>query len=173
MRNADAAQRHSGASRLEMLVAISAIAVVATVLGERLLFYQEYAEKVAMDLTIASMRAGLRSKVAGLLIADRLPEVSTLADENPVRWLERNPANYLGELDQVPDQEPRGKWYFDRRRQELVYTANNRRFFTPSVYRDFTVRLRPMRVSAHDGVQRKPREPEWVALVVVNDYQWF
>ncbi|HWQ40086.1 MAG TPA: hypothetical protein VNM24_16000 [Burkholderiales bacterium] len=173
MRNSTAVRRQVGASRFELLLAVSIIAIVAGVLLERLAFYQEYAEKVAMDLTIAAMRAGLRSRVADLLIADRVSEISTLAEENPVRWLDREPGNYLGELDGPPQEEPRGKWYFDRGRQELVYTANNRRFFTPSVYRDYTVRLRAMRIQARVVPAGKKAEPEWVALVIVNDYRWF
>ncbi len=175
MRNLHAAKRQSGASRLELLVAAAVVAVVAVVLLERLAFYQEYAEKVAMNLTIASMRAGLRSQVAGLLIADKVSEIQTLADHNPVSWLEHAPENYLGEIDTPPEEESRGKWYFDRKRRELVYTANNRRHFTPSVYRDYTVRLRPMRVRAPDDSARSGagQEPEWVVLVVVNDYRWF
>jgi hypothetical protein len=173
MRQGLAAQRQSGASRFELLVAVGVVAAVGGVLLER--FYQEYAEKVAVDLTIASMRAGLRSQVAGLLIADRVSEIQTLADRNPVSWLAQPPENYLGEMDAPPEQDARGKWYFDRKRRELVYTANNRRHFTPSVYRDYTVRVRPMRVRAPE---RPPgsgagREPEWVVLVVVNDYRWF
>jgi general secretion pathway protein G len=175
MRYPDAVQRQSGASRLEMLVAGAVVAVLAIALLERLSFYQEYAEKAAMDLTIASMRAGMRSEVAGLLIADRVSEIQTLADRNPISWLKRAPENYLGELDGPPAEEPRGKWYFDRKRRELVYTANNRRHFTPSVYRDYTVRVRPMRLLSMTDPERgtPPKGPEWVALVVVNDYRWF
>lgn len=175
MRHRRAAQRQSGASRFELLLAVGVVAVVGGVLLERVGFYQEYAEKVAVDLTIAGMRAGLRSQVAGLLIADRASEIQTLADRNPVSWLAHPPENYLGEMDAPPEDEARGNWYFDTKRRELVYTANNRRHFTPSVYRDYTVRVRPMRVRA---AQPPPasgagREPEWVVLVVVNDYGWF
>jgi general secretion pathway protein G len=171
MRNTTAVSRHFGASRFEVTVALSIVFVVAGVLLERLLFYEEYREKVAMELTVAGMRAGLRSKVAGLLIDDRVSEISTLADENPVRWLDREPENYLGEFDGAPGENQEGSWYFDRRGRELVYTANNRRYFTPSAYRDYTVRIRVMRVSSPPDSRR--HEPEWVTLVIVNDYGWF
>jgi general secretion pathway protein G len=171
MRNPPAVSRHFGASRFEAMAALSIIFIVAAVLLERLLFYEEYREKVAMELTVAGMRAGLRSKVAGLLIDDRVSEISTLADENPVRWLDREPENYLGEFDGSPGTEQEGKWYFDRRGRELVYTANNRRYFTPSAYRDYSVRVRAMRVQSPATSSR--HEPEWVTLVIVNDYGWF
>jgi general secretion pathway protein G len=175
MRKLCAEPRHSGASRFELLVAVSVIAVSATVLLERLLFYQEYAEKVAMELTVANMRAGMRARIATLLIADRMSEISSLADENPVSWLDRKPENYLGEFEGAPGFAQEGKWFFDRRGRELVYTANNRRFFIPSAYRDYTVRVRVMRVSPVMAATSKARsnEPEWVTLVIVNDYRWF
>lgn len=172
MRAVPAAIRHRGASFYEAAVACVIVGILAGVLLERVLYIQEYAEKSALELTIANLRAGLRSRVADLLLADRVSEIETLADENPMRWLEGRQENYLGELDTPPEEEPRGKWYFDRGRRELVYTASGRRHFSPSVYRDFTVRLRAMRVSA--GGENPPAVGQvWVALVVVNDYRWF
>lgn len=172
MRAVHAAIRHSGASIYEAVVACVIVSILAVVLLERVLYIQEYAEKSALELTISNLRAGLRSRVADRLMADRVSEIEKLADENPMGWLEGQQENYLGELDIPPNEEPRGKWYFDRRRRELVYTANSRRHFSPSVYRDFTVRLRAMRVSA-GGEGPSASGQVWVALVVVNDYRWF
>jgi hypothetical protein len=39
--------------------------------------------------------------------------------ENPVGWIATRPANYVGELDGVPD--GKSVWYFDRQARELVY----------------------------------------------------
>jgi hypothetical protein len=39
--------------------------------------------------------------------------------ENPVDWIATRPANYVGELDGVPD--GKSVWYFDRQARELVY----------------------------------------------------
>lgn len=175
MRIQCAAIRQSGLNRAEFAIAASIVAIVAAVLAERLLYVEEYAEKTAMELTIASMRAGLRARIGELLIADQVSKIATLVEENPVDWLERRPHNYLGEVDAPPAEEPRGQWYFDRARRELVYTANNRLHFTPSAYRDFTVRVRTMPVRSHDlqtGTQPDARQT-WVALVVVNDFRWF
>jgi general secretion pathway protein G len=172
MRAVHAANRHRGASFYETAVASVIVGVLAVVLLERVLYVQEYAEKSALELTIANLRAGLRARVAHLLMADRVSDIETLADENPMGWLEGRQENYLGELDIPPGEEPRGKWYFDRHRRELVYTANSRRHFSPSVYRDFTVRLRAMRVTP-GGEGPSAKGQVWVALVVVNDYRWF
>ena len=175
MRRACDAERQDGFSRVELAVALTVVGVLAAALLERLHYVQEYAEKTAMDLVIAELRSQLRIKVAERLVDGRLAEIPALADEDPFTWLDRPPGNYLGELDREPAQEPRGQWYFNRVSRELVYTANNRRFFSPSVYRDFTVRLRLMRIIPDSRAETAVggRQPEWVALVVVNDYRWF
>lgn len=175
MRKPHAADSQLGASLLESAVAISVVGVLAATLLQRLLYVEEYAEKTAMELTIANMRAGMRGRVGLLLIADQASKIPTLAGENPVQWLEREPENYLGELEQAPRPQPKGKWYFDLKRRELVYTANSRAHFTPSRYQDYSVRLRVMPVPALQTMSgaHTPRQQDWVALAVVNDYRWF
>ncbi|MEX0958098.1 MAG: hypothetical protein WDZ63_02310 [Burkholderiales bacterium] len=163
--------RQRGASRVELAVVVVVFGALATVFLERMLYYQEYAEVVAMEMTVANLRTGLRYRVAELLLEDKVSKIPTLAESNPMDWMDPAPENYIGELDTSPEDEPRGKWYFDHGRRELVYTANNRRFFSPSVYRDFSVRFRVMRIGEREtggaGISQ-----EWVALVLVNDYSW-
>lgn len=171
MRAISDATRQRGASRLELAVVVVVFGALATVFLERTLYYQEYAEMAAMELTVENLRAGLRFRVAELLLEDKVSKIPTLAEANPMDWLERKPDNYIGEVAYAPEDEPRGEWYFDTTRRELVYTVNNRRFFSPSVYRDFSVRYRAMRIggqqTAGAGISQ-----EWVALVLVNDYRW-
>jgi len=144
------------------------------VLLERALYYQEYAEKTAMESTVENIRTGLRYKVADLILANRMSEIPALADENPMDWLAERPPNYLGELDWVPADEPQGQWYFDKRNRELVYTVNNRRHFSPSAYREFSVRYRAMRTSAGAVTDSSPNfTGTWVSLVLVSKYSWF
>ena len=76
-----------GASRLELVVSIVLVGIFATVFLERTLYYQEYAEMTAMEMTVANMRTGLRYKVAELIMNNRMSEIATLADENPMTWL--------------------------------------------------------------------------------------
>ena len=163
-----------GLSFLEFAVCMALMGIIVGVLLERALYYQEYAEKTAMEWTAANIRTGLRYKVAELILANRVSEIPTLADENPMNWLAERPGNYLGELDPAPAYEPKGQWYFDKRNRELVYTVNNRRHFTPSSYRDFSVRYRAMRVSAGAVTDRSPNfAGTWVNLVLVAEYGWF
>src|SRR6185369_8749308 len=112
-----------GASQLELVVSMVLFAVFLIVFAERAFYYQEYGEKAAMEMTVVNMRTGLRYKVADLIMNNRVSEIPTLADENPMDWLADKPENYLGEFDGAPQQAAAGKWFYDKRNRELVYTV--------------------------------------------------
>ena len=119
-----------------------------------------------MEMTVANMRSGLRYKVADLIMNNRLSEIATLVDENPVKWLASLPENYMGEFDSAPRTAIAGRWYFDRTKHELVYTPNNRRRFVPSSGEHFKSRYRAMPVKAPQVNQPKGTHPQtWVSLV--------
>jgi type II secretory pathway pseudopilin PulG len=165
--------RTKGISRVELLVVVAVVGVIGGVFLERMRYYQEYAEMTAVDVTVEHMRTGLRYRVGELLVDSRMSEISSLADENPVNWLDTRPPNYLGEFDGAPPEtDVKGQWYFDSRQHELVYTANNRRFFTPAAYRDYTVRLRAVRLQGDPRDPAQKGQPAWVSLVQVSDGRW-
>ncbi|HTN65137.1 MAG TPA: type II secretion system protein, partial [Burkholderiaceae bacterium] len=93
-------QRAHGASRLELLIAVIVIGIVAGLLLERLTRYQEYAEKTVMEATIANLRSGLRVRVAELMVGGQMGRMGDLLRENPITWLAAPPANYAGALPQ-------------------------------------------------------------------------
>jgi hypothetical protein len=127
-----------------------------------------------MDLTVANLRTGLRYKTGDLLIRDKVSEIPTLADENPVNWLQDHPENYLGEFDLRPDADLRGKWYFDKTRHELVYTVNNRRHFLPASDQDYALRWHAVRQRAKNGsISGSQSNVQWVALIQVAGGRWF
>ncbi len=154
-------------------MSIVLLGIFLAVFLERAFYYQEYVEKAAMEMTVANMRTGLRYRIADLILTNRLSEIPTLADENPVNWLAEPPENYLGEFDSPPRDGTAGKWFFDKRNKELVYTVNNRRHFVPNEGRVFTIRYRAARIqgqastsSRHTGVQ------VWVELGRPQGYSW-
>ena len=166
--------QQSGFSLFELVAAIAIIAVFTGVLLQRTLYLQEYAEMTAMDLTVANLRTGLRYKTGDLLIRDKVSEIATLADENPVNWLQDHPENYLGEFDLKPNTDLRGKWYFDKTRHELVYTINNRRHFLPASGQDYALRWQAVRLPAkEEDLSGSRNKVQWVALVKVTGGRWF
>jgi prepilin-type N-terminal cleavage/methylation domain-containing protein len=166
--------RQRGFSLFELVAAIAIMGVLAGVLLQRMLYLQEYAEMTAMDLTVANLRTGLRFKTADLLMRDKVSEIVTLADENPVNWLQDHPENYLGEFDLKPETDARGKWYFDKTQHELVYTINNGRHFLPASGQNYALRWQAVRVRAKDeNISGSTSSAQWVALVQVSGGRWF
>lgn len=167
-------QRQRGFSLSELVAAIAIVGVFGGVLLQRMLYLQEYAEMTTMDLTVANLRTGLRYKTGDLLMRDKVSEIATLADENPVDWLQNHPENYLGEFDLKPDTDLRGKWYFDKTRHELVYTINNRRHFLPAGDQDYALRWHAVRLRAkEENISGSKSNVQWVALVQVAGGRWF
>jgi type II secretory pathway pseudopilin PulG len=167
-------QRQRGISLFELVAAIAIVGVFGSVLLQRMLYLQEYAEMTAMDLTVANLRTGLRYKTGDLLMRDKVSEIATLADENPITWLQNHPENYLGEFDRKPDTDLRGKWYFDKTRHELVYTVNNRRHFLPASDQDYALRWHAVRLRAkEENISGSKSNVQWVALVQVAGGRWF
>lgn len=119
-----------GFSLLELVLALVVLTLVAGVFAHRFRYLQEYAEKTAMEMTVMNMRTGLRYKVAGLMMENRMQELPLLLQENPINWLEKPPANYLGELINPANHEiPAGSWYFDGARRQLVYRLSLNSYF--------------------------------------------
>lgn len=123
------------------------VVIIASVLGgvllDRLQYYQDYAEKTAMDVTVRNMRNGLRLQVADLMMQDKMIDVDKLLKQNPITWLEKPPPNYVGELTAPDDDAIRpGSWYFERSRHELIYLPTTHRFFYASMPLEKKIRYR-------------------------------
>lgn len=164
-----------GITLLELVVAVGVIAVLAAILLDRLLYYQEFAEKTAMEVTAENIRTELRFRLGELIAKQDQVAIAHLAAENPIHWLERPPPNYAGEL-RAPalEEAPPGSWYFDTASSRLVYRPNRSGHFVggqpgeiPEVH--YRTVVWPQ-AGAIDGV--KPRA-EWARLELVSAYSWF
>lgn len=148
------------------MVSIAIISTLAYVLIEAIGYVQEAAEKTAMERTVSAIEFGLRYEAASRRASGREGEIPGLAKANPVQWLERPPQNYLGELAEDPGPKaPRGAWYFDTRKKELVYRINRGDRFRSGKDGRKEVRWRVVieGADAHGGV----------ALVPLVSYGWF
>jgi prepilin-type N-terminal cleavage/methylation domain-containing protein len=163
--------RHAGFSLFELLVGITIVGLLGTALSERMLRYQEYAEKTAMEVTARNIATGLRMQVADLMMRDRLYELDRLLQANPIAWLAVPPPNYLGERASAPeDTVARGKWYFDSGRRVLVYTPFHRRFFIPRLREGNSVSYRVTAVPV--GSSGGTRRLEGLSLLLLSPYRW-
>lgn len=164
----------SGRVRLEVALPLAVVAVLMAVLLERVLYYEEYAEKTMVDLTLASLRAALHVRRAEAVVARAFGEEVAMPEANPVRWLGVVPPNYAGEFDgAAPPGEGDGIWFYDRATRELVYRPSLQRHFVPSAGGGREVRVRFVRrvVPAADPAHALPWEG--AAVVLARPYQWF
>ena len=119
-----------GFSLIELVAVIVVIAVLAAVFLDRVLWYQERAEKAAMESVVGVLRGALHLQAVRRLVAGQGPELSELVDENPMTWLATRPGNYAGM--RTPDAAatvPVGHWYFDVADRSLVYRLRQHRYF--------------------------------------------
>lgn len=164
---------------LEFLVALIAISTLGAVLLDRLLFYQEAAEKAAMEQMAFALRSALRYQVVEQLMKGKPQSIAGLAGANPMHWLAEPPAAYAGELfAPEPGQVPKGSWYFDLKDRHLVYVVLNGAHFIPGARGRkevrYVVRSEPVRQTPQVG--RNPadkQEVNGVALVLAEPYAWF
>ena len=167
----------SGFSLFEFLVVVTSIALLGGVLLERVRFYQEQAEKAAMEQMVGALRSALRLQIAERLSKGR-QGLAELLGQNPMDWMIGKPLNYPGERPSAePGKASGGSWYFDRRDRCLVYVVGNGRHFAPNA-----VGRKEVRYQVQPFIGGKPQAAEnpadkqvidGVALVLLEPYQWF
>jgi len=136
--------KQRGASLLEFGVAVAVVGILATILLQRLFYYQGEAERVAVEHTVANVRSALEFKVAQGKLPGGSIDLTILAEQNPLNLLKNKPANYAGEFFQPSDDDVgKGNWCFDRYDKSLIYLLNNGNSFrdAPSKRLKFKVKL--------------------------------
>ena len=113
-----------GFSLIELAVAITAISVLLYFLLDRVLYMQDMAEKTEVEETIRSINYGLRLEAASRLARGLNPGQLPLENENPIKWLNAPPRNYLGEYAKAPESAKPGFWYFQPAERRLIYRPN-------------------------------------------------
>lgn len=117
--------RKNGHSLLEFAIVVSVFALLLAVALDKLGFYQQAGEQASVQALQINLRAALAGQVMTLQARGRESEMAALAGANPVRWLERPPAGYAGELSAAQAAGlAAGSWYFDPVLHVLVYVRN-------------------------------------------------
>lgn len=118
------AEASRGFSLVELAVALAVMAGLLYFLLDRVLYMQEVAEKTEVEETIRSINYGLRLEAASRLARGTSPGQLPLEKDNPIKWLNTPPRNYLGEFAKAPDGAKPGFWYFQPDERRLIYRPN-------------------------------------------------
>ena len=167
-RSAAGRQHWRGFALFELAICVAIMAIVASVLLQRLQFYQEQVERVAMEQVVVALRSALHAKLASLYISNG--ETSSLVDQNPMDWLSRKPKNYLGEFYSPGPQEVAGDtWYFDRSGKNLVHLLTKGNLFQSNESKRviFKVELNHLNLPQDKSLKAGGRH-DGVVLVQVN-----
>jgi general secretion pathway protein G len=156
-----------------LTVCIALIGVFAGVLLERLLYYEEAAEKAVVELQATTLKVALQVHVGDLISRNQKLDYAVIARENPMRWLEQPLAGYRGEFSaDVAAELPKGSWYFDRSTAELVYLVKLDRNLR--LASDGPARVRwHVRLVRPEGAPAKDSTVVGLQFVPVVPYRWF
>jgi general secretion pathway protein G len=165
--------RAAGFTALELTIAIALIAVFASVLLDRLLYYQEAYEKANMEYWANVIKLGLQIRVGHLMAQNRMVDYAEVARENPIGWLDEPPPGYRGEVIATgnPQIAPRS-WYYDRTRRELVYVVGQSRYLVPDSDGKARVHFR-VKVVRPDGVAARDSMVLGLQFAPAEPYRWF
>lgn len=162
--------RNAGISLLEIVMALLLVTVLATFAADRTLGYVEYAEKVAMETHIATLKRALAARAAELLVAGKYDTIGSLRDENPIQWLADPPTNYAGLLGEAASP-AEGVWYYDAAAHELVYRPRRRKSFVPGPDGRAEIRFRVEVLERDKGTNATPRLAS-LTIRPTQPYQW-
>ena len=164
------ARRQSGATRLELAVATVLAVLLVGVLLNSIISYQAEGERVAAKQLIGSLRTAFAVRSAQAISTRGEPGLLALAQQNPMNWLQRRPANYLGEY-YSPRKEalPRGNWFFDRRATTLVYLPAGQKSFSSEIQKVLIFKVKLVRVSGPVDAARQEKGSAGLVLDEVDD----
>src|SRR6266702_937290 len=77
-------RKPAGLTLVELIVVVCIIALCAVLLLERLRFYQEAAEKAAMEYTVGAVKSALQLRAAAMLLKGQGRNIDSLVNVNPV-----------------------------------------------------------------------------------------
>ena len=165
--------RQRGFTLIELAVVVSVVVILISTLLNRVWYYQEQAEKTAMEQVAGALQEALTMEYGSLMTNHKETLVSELVLDNPMNWLQKIPGNYAGEYyDPTPRAVAPGNWVFDLKSRELIYVINRSEHFMPGRDGNKWVRYHVRLVySSLPGGGKK--ELSGVLFEPVEPYTWF
>lgn len=125
-------KRDLGITLFELIVVVAIIATLMGLFMNRVLFYQELAEKVAMEEVVVTIQSALHLQFAQDATRGKLYDAPPYVRDNPMGLLQKRPKNYAGEFyDPTPASITPGHWMFDLKSRDLIYLPDRTGHFMP------------------------------------------
>lgn len=125
-------KRDLGITLFELIVVVVIIATLMGLFMNRVLFYQELAEKVAMEEVALTIQSALHLQFAQDATRGKLYDAPPYVRDNPMGLLQKRPKNYAGEFyDPTPVSIAPGHWMFDLKSRDLIYLPDRTGHFMP------------------------------------------
>lgn len=166
-----------GFTLIELIVVIIIVVVMMGLFVDRMLFYQEQAEKAAMEGVVSAIQSALVLQYAQILTRGKPSDLAALVQDNPMDWLQKKPPNYAGEFyDPTPLSVESGNWVFDLKTRDLVYVLRNANYFRPGKDGRKWIRFRVVikyEISHLPSLRDAPAELTGTLFEPVEPYAWF
>lgn len=166
-----------GFTLFELIVVIVIIVTIMALFLDRAQFYQEQAEKTAMESVAGSIQSSLTLQYSQVMTRGKPSDVAALELDNPMSWLQQKPRNYAGEFYDIgaATVEP-GNWAFDLKARQLVYLPRNNNHFIPGADGRKWIRFHVVTVyqpSRLPSLKNQPRELTGIVFEPVESFSWF
>ncbi len=169
--------RAQGFTLIELVVAIIIIMIMMAILLNRVRYYQEQAEKTAMEEVAGALQSALLLQYGQLLTRGQASDIAALVSDNPMSWLQKRPRTYVGEFfDPLPNSVVDGSWLFDLKSRDLIYIPRNHDNLRPNKEGKTWIRFH---VTTHYETSRLPSlqdaPPTLTGILFepVEPYVWF
>lgn len=166
-----------GFTLLELVIVIAIIVTLMGLFMNRFMYYQEQAEKTAMQQVAGAIQSALVMQYGQILTRGKPSDVAVLAQDNPVNLLQKKPRNYAGEFyDPAPQSVAPNSWMFDLKTRDLIYVLGESNYFRPGKdgrkWIRFHVALK-YAASSLPSLQNEPADLTGLLFEPVEPYKWF
>tara|TARA_R110002072_G_scaffold296981_1_gene469359 strand:- start:5476 stop:6084 length:609 start_codon:yes stop_codon:yes gene_type:complete len=188
-------------SRMELVIAILVLAILAGVFSRHMLIVFAKAEQSMINSTIINFNTTLNYRAALAFMKNKYHELELLETTNPMKEQQvviteelqsigfhnlqlalmastiYTPLNYAGEVNSLTmDSMEKGKWYFNQDNQHIIYKIRNTEFFSNDVEGSAQLQFRVV-IDYDDANANGRYDPEvddfkMMKLESVNHYQW-
>lgn len=162
-----------GFTLIELVIVISLVGILASIFFSRVLYYQEMAEKAAMQQVVGTLQSAMVLQYGPRMAMGSGSWINNINTDNPMEWLSQKPGNYAGEFNALkPAAVEPGNWAFDLATHELIYVPKHTEYFVPAKDGAMWIRYRARLSYETKARDKNVRVLAGVIFSPVEPYQW-